>query len=268
MSCFSKTRGMIIDMDGVLWRGNAALPGVKAFFSLLRRKGVSLMLATNNATTSPETVQDRLHNMGIEVDAAEVLTTAEGTAQFLLQHMQLSKGSNVYVIGESPLRMALLNAGFEIVDRAEQARVVTVGLDRGLTWEDLAEAVYAIQRGARFVATNPDPSLPTERGLAPGTGAILACLEAVTGCSPMIFGKPEPHIYLQALQRLGTPPQQTVALGDRLETDILGGQRAGLRTALVLTGVTDRRTLSESSINPDWVFDDLDAVCLSLKGAE
>jgi 4-nitrophenyl phosphatase len=163
----------------------------------------------------------------------------------------------VYVIGEEPLQDILKLDGFEIADSSSGAEAVVVGLDRSVGWPQMAEAAFAIQEGAAFIGTNPDKSLPIERGFAPGNGAILAALEATTGVSPVVIGKPEPHLYLQAQERLGSPVENILAVGDRLETDILGGQGVGMPTALLLTGVTSRTMLESSDIQPNYIFDNL-----------
>jgi 4-nitrophenyl phosphatase len=137
---------------------------------------------------------------------------------------------------------------------------------RTLTWEMLVQATLAIRAGARFVGTNPDPTFPSEIGIGPGAGSILAALKAASEIEPVIIGKPEPHLFRAALARLGTQPEDTAVVGDRLETDILGGSRVGLTTILVMTGVTTNDDLSRSEIMPDWTFDDLDALSRALEG--
>jgi 4-nitrophenyl phosphatase len=264
MPDLTQIRALIIDLDGVLWRGDTPLPGLQEFFGLLRRRHLPFLLASNNATTSPETVQAKLRRMGVEVAIPEILTSPEATATYLLR--RFARGTRLYAIGEEPLRSALQHAGFDLRDRADAVEAVVAGLDRELTWDQLTEATLAIRAGALFVGTNPDVTLPTERGLGPGIGALLAALEAATGTQPVIVGKPEPHMYVQSLEQLHTAPQSTLALGDRIETDILGGKRAGVLTALVLTGVTQRRDLERSAIQPDWVFEDLPELCRALEG--
>ena len=150
------------------------------------------------------------------------------------------------------------------MESGDDVIAVVVGMDWSLTWEKLAEANYALMSGAFFLGTNPDVSFPTERGLAPGNGAILAALETATGRKATIFGKPEPHLFLEALQRTETPASHTVAIGDRLETDILGGKRAGLPTALILTGVTTQEQAASSDIQPDWVFESMEELSREL----
>lgn len=255
--------GFVIDMDGVLWRGAQLLPGVGEFFELLRARYLPFVLVTNNASQTPEEVRGKLDVFGIAVEQEEVLTTASGAAEYLLN--QRPGGGRVYAIGEPALRQALTTAGFELVDQADDVDAVVVGIDFDLRWKQLERAAYALNKGAFFLGTNPDRSFPTEHGLAPGNGATLAALQAATGCEPTIYGKPEPHLFTDALKRMGTKAQRTLALGDRLETDILGGQQAGLETALLLTGVTDAEMLERSRIQPDWVFEDLTAVIEAIK---
>ncbi len=255
---------MVIDLDGVLWRGETLLPGVADFFSLLRERRIPFVLATNNATATLATVQAKLGAAGVEVSDKEVFTSAQAAAALLRKHFP--QGGPVYAIGEAGLRAALTQAGFDLVDAADSAQAVVVGLDRQATWPQFTEAALAIQAGALFIGTNADATFPSERGLVPGAGALLAVLQTATGRAPTVIGKPEPHLFLQALDRLATRPEQTLVLGDRLETDILGGQRAGMATALVLTGVTRRADLTDASLKPDWVFDDLAQVCAALSG--
>ena len=255
MTELTDLHGWVIDMDGVLWRGEASLPGLSEFFDLLRRRKLGFILATNNARQTAERVRSKMASFGVSIHPQEVLTSAVGTAALL--QSQLPPGSPLYVIGEQGLIQALEGAGFPVLPTGEGARAVVVGIDSELTWKKLAEAAYALEKGALFIGTNPDVSFPTERGEAPGNGATLAALTATSGRQPMVFGKPEPHLFKEALTRLGTRPEQSVAVGDRLETDILGGRRAGLRTILVLTGVTSRADLETGELQPDWVFEDL-----------
>ncbi|HEY42889.1 MAG TPA: HAD-IIA family hydrolase [Anaerolineae bacterium] len=257
-------QALVIDLDGVLWRGQTALPGVVEFFNLLQERKIPFVLATNNAAASPEKVCRRLQRMGIHVSTEEILTSGRASAEYL--RTELSVGSSIYAIGEEPLKTALVQAGFSLTQDASGVRAVVVGLDRQSTWEQLAEAALAIQTGALFLGTNPDVTFPIERGQVPGNGAILAALEAATGVKPRIIGKPEPHLYLQAVAYLQTESNHALAVGDRLETDILGGQRAGMMTALILTGVTQRHELGSSPIQPDYVFDDLPQLTRALMG--
>lgn len=263
MNEFSEVQGLIFDMDGVLWRGGKPLPGVETTFSILRERHIPFVLATNNATQTFEEVSSRMEDMGVSIQQGEVLTSAVGAASFLKQHVPV--GSSVYAVGDPTLHRALEEAGYLVQESSDEVSAVIVGMDWSLTWEKLAEANYALMSGAFFLGTNPDVSFPTERGLAPGNGAILAALETATGREATIFGKPEPHLFIEALQRIETPATHTVAIGDRLETDILGGKRAGLPTALLLTGVTTSEQVASSDIQPDWVFEDLEDLSRELR---
>jgi 4-nitrophenyl phosphatase len=157
--------------------------------------------------------------MGVEVGIDAVLTSSEASATFL--HGRLEAGVPVMVVGEGVLRQAIVEAGFSLASTAGEAQAVVVGLDRQATWSSLTEAALAVRRGALFIAANPDVTFPIERGLALGSGALVAAIQAATGVEPMTVGKPEPHLYTQALARLDAAPEETLAIGDRLETDIL-----------------------------------------------
>jgi len=263
MKHFSEAQGLIFDMDGVLWRGGKPLPGIRSTFSLLRERQIPFVLATNNATQTFEQVRSRMENAEVEIYPNEVLTAAVGAASYLGQHVPA--GSSLYVVGDVALRHALEEAGYRLLESGDDVVAVVVGMDWSLTWEKLSEATYGLMDGAFFLGTNPDVSFPTERGLAPGNGAILAALETATGREATIFGKPEPHLFLEALQRTETSATHTVAIGDRLETDILGGKRAGLPTALVLTGVTSQEQVARSEIQPDFIFKDLEELSRELE---
>lgn len=253
MASLTSINRLIVDMDGVLWHGDTALPGLEEFFSFIRRRGVGFVLATNNASQTPEQYIAKLARMGVSVTREEILTSAQAAALYL--EGVAPKGAQVYTIGESGVVQALTERGFTISD--DQAPFVVVGMDRGLTWEKLARATLNIRAGAMFIGTNPDATLPTERGITHGNGAILAALAAATGVQPLIVGKPEPIMYRQATARLGGGAGNTAALGDRLETDILGAARAGIRSILVLSGVSTRDQLSGLDYQPDWVFDSI-----------
>jgi 4-nitrophenyl phosphatase len=255
-------RALIIDMDGVLVRGATPLPGLSEFFSVLDTRKLDFIVATNNATTTPELLAGRLGAAGVQIPPSHVITSAMAAADYLRHHGNID--GKVFMVGEPALRQALESAGFEICTEANGAIAVVVGLDREVSWRKLSEAAYALGNGAMFIGTNPDPSIPTERGIAIGNGALLAALQAATGIKPLIIGKPEIPLFELALHKLDTQPDETLVLGDRLDTDILGGKNAGLATALLLTGVTDRHDLENASIRPDWVFEDLKALSAEL----
>lgn len=261
-----RAKAWIFDMDGVLYRGSQALPGVRELLDALTLRERQFMLATNNSTATPEAYEAKLAAMGIEVSAAEVLTSGLATRDYLLQ--TLPDGAGIYVIGMPALR-ELLFAGtpFHPVQYGEeQPEAVVVGLDLGFTYDKLKIANEAIRHGARFIATNADATLPTEAGLVPGAGSIIAALETASGQRPVVIGKPETPMLEAAMARMGVGPDETVMIGDRLDTDILAGARAGVPTVLVLTGVSTREDLATAEALPDVVVSDLPSLVEALTG--
>lgn len=251
----SSARAFLLDGDGVLYRGSQALPGAQDFITVLSAAGVPFLLLTNNATRTPQQLAGKLAQMAIPVGAEQIFTSAQATASWL--RSRYPDHRRILPVGEIGLLVALQAAGFTLVDDYRQADLVVAGLDRTATYAKLAEATLAIGRGCPFIGSNPDLSIPTERGIEPGAGAVLAFLEAATGVTPPVIGKPQPDFFHQALARLGVAAAKTVMIGDRYETDILGGANAGLRTAAVLTGVTSAAEFAAADPPPTWVFADL-----------
>jgi len=246
-------RNLIIDMDGVLWRGDEPMAGLQEFFTFLRRRDIDFILATNNSSRTPEQYVDKLSRFGVEVPAECVLTSAQATAAYLATVAPL--GARVYAIGGEGLRRALEQRGFVLAD--ESAAYVVVGWDQQLTWDKLATAALLIHAGAEFVGTNPDKNYPTERGPVPGNGAQLAMLEATTGVAPLVIGKPEPWMYTESLRRMGARVKSTAMIGDRLDTDIVGAARVGLTTILLLSGISTEADMAASPLKPDLVCADV-----------
>ena len=245
---------LIIDMDGVLYRGDEAIPGTKEFFAFLRERPIGFILATNNSTRTAQQYVDKLAHMGVEVTLSEILTSSQGTAMYL--ETLAPPGTKVYVIGEEGLETAVREKGYIV--SGDSAEFVVVGMDRRLTYEKLKVATLLIRKGARFIGSNPDKTLPTEEGFIPGAGAMLAALEASTGVAPTIVGKPERTIFELALAKMGSSQKDTAIVGDRLDTDVLGGYNAGLTTILVLSGATTRQDVDRTPVKPDLVFEDID----------
>ena len=255
LSTLQRIRGWLIDLDGVIYRGEQVLDGAADFVDLLRSEGIPFLFLTNNSTRTPEQYAGRLRSMGITAEPSEFYTSALATAEYLTR--QAEPGSRILMIGMDGLRQALLDSGFELVHGFKEAQYCVVGYSNKLTYDDLKRATLAIRSGAVFIATNPDPTLPVEEGLIPGIGATLAALAAASDVKPTIIGKPHDTIVGLALERLGIPAGVAGILGDRLDTDILGGQRAGLQTVLVLTGSNDESDLAASDVHPDMLVKDL-----------
>jgi 4-nitrophenyl phosphatase len=214
--------------------------------------------------------------MGVSVDAKEVLTSSMATALYLAEQNNPAT-TRIYVVGEAGAREPLIEHGFTLTELYELsddcgdiaskgADIVVCGKDETLTWDKLATATLNIRAGAKFIGTNADVTMPTERGLTHGNGAILAALHAATGVTPIIIGKPEPIIYQQALILLDADPAGTIAIGDRLDTDILGAIRANIRSLMVLSGVSTEEDLKTSDYQPTWVMPNLRTVTQALQG--
>ena len=244
---------LVIDMDGVLYRGNEAIPGAKEFFTFLRERPIGFILATNNSTRTAQQYVDKLARMGVEVALSEILTSSQATAMYL--ETLAPPRTKVYVIGEEGLETAVRERGYII--SGDGAEFVVVGMDRQLTYEKLMVGTLLIRKGAKFIGSNPDTTLPTEEGFIPGTGAVLAALKVSAGVAPTIVGKPECTIFEMALAKMESSKEDTAIVGDRLETDVLGGYNAGLTTILVLSGASNRQDVDNAPIKPDLVFEDI-----------
>jgi 4-nitrophenyl phosphatase len=244
---------LVIDLDGVLYRGQEAISGADDFVAFLRSRGIGFVLATNNSTRTPQQYVDKLERMGIQITPGEILTSAQAAAGYLLTLAR--PGTRVFVVGMDGLRAALQEAGFVLVE--DDAEYVVAGMDFTICFERLARATLLIRAGAGFIGTNPDRTFPSEAGIIPGCGSLLAFLQTATGVTPTVVGKPETAMLQQALRILGAQRSNTAMLGDRIETDMLAGQRAGLGTLLVLSGVTDSDMLSASDLQPDLVLRDV-----------
>lgn len=260
-------------MDGVLWHGEQAIAGLSDFFQLLREQDMPFILATNNASNTAEQYVKKLARMGISIKQEEILTSGMATALYLAQHKDPAN-TRIFVLGEQGASQPLLEQGFTLTNiyqlnspktPNQGADIVVCGKDETITWDKLSTATLNLQAGAEFIATNADTTLPTERGLVQGNGAILAALHAATGRTPTVIGKPEPIMYQQALALLGSTPENTIAIGDRLDTDILGAVRTGMRSLMVLTGASKREDLKKIDFTPTWIMQDLQAVTEALR---
>lgn len=246
-------RNLLIDMDGVLYRGRTGLPGGPELIAFLRERGIPYLLVTNNSTLTPAQFVLRLGRMGIDVSQDLIMTSGVATSAYLAT--LAPPGTKVNVVGEPALIKELEGRGFVIAGR--DAEYVVCGWDKGINFDKLKTACLAIRDGATFIGTNADKTYPLEKDLIPGAGSILAFLVAATDVEPIVVGKPEPIMIEQSLRMLGARPEETAILGDRLDTDILGGHRAGILTIMLLTGISTEAEAAACDAPPDLIFDDL-----------
>ncbi len=240
--------GFLIDMDGVIYRGNQLIPGADRFIAELLTRNIPFLFLTNNSQRTRRDVAVKLRRLGIDVSDDHIFTCAMATARFLAA--QKPHGT-AYVIGEGGLLHALHHNGYSVVDHDPD--YVVVGEGRAFNFEMVEAAVRMIEQGAKLVATNPDPNCPTAHGLRPGCGAIVAMLETATGRKAFSVGKPSPVMMRMARKQLGLETAQTTMIGDTMETDILGGVQLGYRTILVLSGGTREEDLASFAFRPDMV---------------
>ena len=251
---------ILIDGDGVLWRSDEPIPGLSRFFDVLEQRSIDWALLTNNSTRTAEQYVEKVRGFGLQCSAEQIFSSGTATATYLRKHFK--PGDGLYVVGAPGFKQTLAGAGFVVHDgEGEQSppdiAAVVASIDRDLTYGKLKVATLLIRSGKPFIATNIDRTFPSPEGLVPGTGAVIAALTAATDVSPTVMGKPELPIFEAALKGLDAEPATTAVLGDRLETDILGGQRAGVTTIAVLTGITTRDELATSDIIPDYVFESI-----------
>ncbi len=243
---------LILDMDGVLWHDTEPLGDLPGIFEQIKVHGYRFQFVTNNATKTINEYVEKLSGFGIQTSKDQILSAAEATGHFL--QGKYPSQTNIYVVGQPSLKKTLSSFDMNIVDENEQkVEIVVASLDYDLNYKKLKHASLLIQDGCFFVGTNPDRTLPTPEGFIPGSGTVIEALEIASGTKAKIIGKPEPLLYQLALSRLGTNPENTLAVGDRLETDIAGAQAAGIHTALVLTGASSIDQVHCFSPKPDII---------------
>jgi 5'-nucleotidase len=238
----------LLDMDGVIVHGTKLIPGAADFLQRLRTQGKPFLILTNNSLYTPRDLQMRLSYMGLDVPSESIFTSALATAQFL--HAQRPAGT-AYVIGESGLTTALHDIGYILTD--QEPEYVVLGETNTYSFERITRAIRFVSAGARFIATNPDVNGPGEGGIVPGTGAVASLISAATGVRPYYVGKPNPLMMRTALRTLPAHSENSVMIGDRMDTDIVAGLESGLRTLLVLTGVTSREQVERFPYRPTWI---------------
>jgi 4-nitrophenyl phosphatase len=253
-------KALILDMDGVIWRGDAPIGDLAATFQRMRERGLKFVFATNNSTKTSEQYVAKLKEFGVDAEPWQVVTSSQAAARAVAQ--SYPQGTKALVIGEDGLRIPLELEGFEIVsvENAPQAQVVVMGMDRGVSFEKISEATLLIRKGVRFYATNMDKTFPTPRGQIPGAGAWASVIITATNVEPIVSGKPFPFLMELSLEKLGTQKDETLVVGDRLETDIAAGQRVGCPTALVLSGVATKAQAENWNPKIDIVANDLSAL--------
>jgi len=243
-------KGFICDMDGVLYHGNKLLPGVKEFVDWLKRENKEFRFLTNSSERTPVELKQRLQRLGIDVGEKHFMTSALATASFLAAQCP---GGRAYVIGEAGLLQALYEVGFSMDDRNPD--YVVVGETRSYSYEKIETAIHLVLGGAKLIGTNPDVTGPTERGIVPACRALVAPIEMSTQRTAYFIGKPNPLIMRDSLKRLGCRREDTVIVGDRMDTDIIAGIESEIETVLVLSGITSREDLVRFPYKPDHVLE-------------
>jgi NagD protein len=245
-------KNYVLDMDGVLYRGNQLIPGAREFIERLQTGGYPFLFMTNNSQRTPIDFQRKLERMGLNVSEEHYFTSAMATAAFL--HSQ-KPGGSAFVIGEAGLTHALYQVGYSLTE--VDPDYVVLGDTPSYDYAKMVHAVKLILGGAKFIATNPDVTGPQEDGILPACGALAAPIERATGREAYYVGKPNPLMMREALRRLGAHSKDSVMIGDRMDTDVLSGLGAGMHTVLVLTGVTTREEIERYSFQPNQVVESL-----------
>jgi 4-nitrophenyl phosphatase len=253
-------KSLILDMDGVLWKADAPIGDLPAIFAHIFERDLKVAFATNNGTRTPDQYVERLAGFGVKVEKWQVLTSSLVVAHLLKE--KFPSGGSVFAIGGAGVMTALREHGFDLLslEDAKKAQAVVMGVDLQINFEKMREATLLVRRGVPFYATNPDKTFPTPRGEIPGAGAWVAVIVTATDVEPVYAGKPAPYLLELAQEQLGTDKSDTLVVGDRIETDIAGGQAAGMPTALVLSGVSTRAQAEAWKPNVDVVADDLAAL--------
>ena len=254
-------KALILDMDGVLWKSTEAIGNLPEIFKTLDELNILYTFATNNATRDEDQYLEKLFSFGLKASRKQIVNSSIATLNRLLK--EYPDGGGIFIIGESGLSNILARGNF--FHQEENPLCVVVGMDQSVTYEKMSKAALLINHGTPFFGTNPDKSFPTPHGETIGTCAILAAIEAATDTSPIICGKPFADMMNIALERMGTTKEETLVVGDRYETDIIGGLNAGCPTALVLSGVTSKDKVDSLSPQPTYIFENLAAIVDLLK---
>ncbi|MGZ9164806.1 MAG: HAD-IIA family hydrolase [Anaerolineales bacterium] len=253
----SHIKALILDMDGVIWKADAPIGDLPSIFERIRERSLKFVFATNNSTRTSQQYVEVLKELGVEVAPWQVVTSSQGAAHAVAQ--KFPTGTKVFMIGEDGIRLALEEKGFEILspEEAQQAQAVVMGIDRQINFQKVVEATLLVRKGIPFYATNTDKTFPTPRGEIPGSGAWISVITTSTGVQPIIAGKPFPFLMELSLEKLGTQKEETLVVGDRLETDIAAGQAVGCPTALVLSGVSTKEQAEAWELAPTIIAESL-----------
>jgi len=252
-------RLFVFDLDGVIYIGNTLLSGVKQTLESLEKRGEKICFLSNNSTLSRKGYCKKLGKLGLKVREEQLFTSSYLCALYLKNHRKITPEEKVMVIGESGIIQELKKAKIDISRNPEKVRYVVVGMDRKLNFRKLCLAYQAIIKGAEFIATNTDTTYPLEGKTIPASGAIVKALEVSTKKTPIVLGKPYTFGIKTLLKSTGFPSSQTILVGDRLETDIALGNKMGIKTVLVLSGISSRQEVEKApfSLKPDFVISSL-----------
>jgi 4-nitrophenyl phosphatase len=248
-----KYEGYLIDLDGTMYRGKERIIEACHFVQALSKKGIPYLFVTNNSSSAPGQVAEKLRQFEIPAEDHQVFTTSQATANYIYDQ---KSDASVYIVGEEGIRHAIVERGLTLQE--QNPDYVVMGIDRSINYEKLALACLAVRNGATFISTNGDIAIPTERGLLPGNGSLTSVVAVSTEVQPIFIGKPEKIIMEQALKAIGTAPDLTLMIGDNYRTDILAGMNAGLDTLLVHTGVTTKEHLVSIEKQPTYVINSLE----------
>ncbi len=250
-----KRKAYLLDMDGVLVHGRRPIPGAPDFIGRLIQTNTPFLVITNNPMYTPRDLSHRLATEGMNIPESNLFTSAMATAQFLSSQRP---NSTAYVIGEAGLTHAMHQVGYTLTNKAPE--YVVLGESNSFSLDQITQAIRLVQAGAKFIATNPDPTGPSETGIVPACGAMAALIERATGRRPYFIGKPNPLMMRRALNALGTHSEETIMVGDRMDTDVIAGMEAGMETILVLSGVTRLEEVEKYPYRPTRVLESVAAI--------
>ncbi|MCJ7694384.1 MAG: HAD-IIA family hydrolase [Anaerolineaceae bacterium] len=257
---FPKVKALLLDLDGVLWRDVKPIGDIPKIINRIDALGLKYLFATNNATKTIDEFVDKFRGFGLDLSPDQIINSSQAVGAYLSKHFP--NGGNIYVVGPPSLITTLAKYGFIHQNDMENKNIVAVvgSMDYELTYEKIKQAGLLIRSGSLFIGTNSDATYPTPSGLWPGAGTIVRAIETASETKPIIIGKPEPALFNLGFEKLGLRPEQTMVVGDRLETDIAGGQAAGCLTCLVLSGVSKQAQADKWRPKPDIICDNLEAL--------